>query len=173
VLVSSALVRNSTISGNVATGSAVDEGRGGGVFVGPDGDLQLTATTVTDNSAAGSGGGIYDASLGDAAIASSIVAGNDAPAGADCSVAAPGVPPSQGGNVFGTEGCGDPRSSDILTADPGLGPLGDNGGTTQTHALLPGSPAIGNGLDLGLRIDQRGVPRGTDPDSGSYEVPEP
>lgn len=44
--------------------------------------------------------------------------------------------------------------------DPGLGPLADNGGLTQTHALLPGSTAIDGG-DLGLLspppADQRGV----------------
>jgi hypothetical protein len=54
--------------------------------------------------------------------------------------------------------------------DPGLGQLDDNGGPTRTHALLPGSPAIGHGHPLGLKTDQRGVRRDTDPDSGAYEA---
>jgi hypothetical protein len=51
--------------------------------------------------------------------------------------------------------------------DPVLGPLANNGGTTQTHALLPGSPAIDAGSSGGCRdnvgaqlaTDQRGFPR--------------
>ena len=35
-----------------------------------------------------------------------------------------------------------------VTGDPLLGPLADNGGPTQTHALLPGSPALDAGLAL-------------------------
>src|SRR5262249_22254682 len=33
----------------------------------------------------------------------------------------------------------------LLNVNPALGPLADNGGRTQTHALLPGSPAIDAG----------------------------
>ena len=45
---------------------------------------------------------------------------------------------------------------------PNLGPLANNGGLTETHALLPGSPAIDAG-DPGvafdaLEFDQRGDP---------------
>ena len=36
---------------------------------------------------------------------------------------------------------------DTIQSDPMLGPLTDNGGVTQTHALLPGSPAIDSGDD--------------------------
>jgi len=44
--------------------------------------------------------------------------------------------------------------------DPILGPLANNGGPTQTLALLPGSPAIDEGDDqLCPTTDQRGVPR--------------
>jgi hypothetical protein len=48
-----------------------------------------------------------------------------------------------------------------VTGDPKLGPLQFNGGPTRTHALLPGSPAIGAGnhdaMPLGFTFDQRGV----------------
>ena len=51
--------------------------------------------------------------------------------------------------------------------DPLLGPLADNGGPTQTHALLAGSPAIDAGDPLAVagmngvpEFDQRGMPFG-------------
>lgn len=45
----------------------------------------------------------------------------------------------------------------VLGPDPMLGPLAFNGGTTRTHDLLPGSPAINAGSNpLALATDQRG-----------------
>jgi hypothetical protein len=60
---------------------------------------------------------------------------------------------------------------DTISADPLLGPLGDNGGATRTHALLPGSPAIDKGGDTGLSFDQRDLPRviGSKLDIGAVE----
>jgi len=43
-----------------------------------------------------------------------------------------------------------------------LGPLQNNGGPTDTHALLPGSPAIDTGISGGPNTDQRGFPRPID-----------
>jgi hypothetical protein len=44
--------------------------------------------------------------------------------------------------------------------DPLLGPLADNGGPTQTMALLAGSPARGSGSRAyATATDQRGLPR--------------
>ena len=70
----------------------------------------------------------------------------------------------------------------ILGVDPGLGPLTGNGGPTQTHALLTGSPAIDHGpLPVaafpGNENDQREagfarVVNGT-ADIGAFEVQEP
>jgi hypothetical protein len=60
-----------------------------------------------------------------------------------------------------------------LNADPLLGPLADNGGPTQTHALLPGSPAIDAALLANCPpTDQRGVirPQGTGCDIGAFEL---
>jgi hypothetical protein len=61
-------------------------------------------------------------------------------------------------------------SSDPL--DPLLGPLANNGGPTQTHALLAGSPAIDKGDNTGApATDQRGVARPRDGDgNGSLLV---
>src|SRR5438445_9115074 len=51
-------------------------------------------------------------------------------------------------NLLGTTaGCqitGD-VTTDVVSPDPGLLPLGDNGGSTLTHALKPTSPAIDAG----------------------------
>ena len=76
-----------------------------------------------------------------------------------------------GGLTNGTLG------NQVGIANPGLGPLTNKGGPTQTIALLPGSPAIDKGsnlLDGGLTTDQRGpgfvrVYNGT-VDIGAYEL---
>lgn len=71
-------------------------------------------------------------------------------------------------NATGSNSCGTPA----LTDDPNLGPLADNGGPTQTMALLPGSPAINAGTNDGCpETDQRGVtrPQGSQCDIGAYE----
>jgi hypothetical protein len=59
-------------------------------------------------------------------------------------------------------------------ADPMLGPLQENGGPTPTHALLPGSPALGSITSRGRLCknpDRRGVPRTPPCDIGAYEAP--
>jgi hypothetical protein len=76
------------------------------------------------------------------------------------------------GNSTGGSGYAD---TDILDVDPMLGPLADNGGPTQTHALLPGSPAIDAGDNADApEFDQRGpgFPRIVNGiiDIGSFEV---
>jgi hypothetical protein len=60
----------------------------------------------------------------------------------------------------------------ILTTDPLLGPLVNNGGFTQTMALSAGSSAIDTGNDATCAsTDQRGVarPQGAHCDMGAYE----
>jgi hypothetical protein len=57
-----------------------------------------------------------------------------------------------------------------VSADPKLGPLQWNGGPTQTHQLLPGSPAIAMGDNTAqFAIDQRGTgyPRTTGPNASA------
>jgi hypothetical protein len=61
---------------------------------------------------------------------------------------------------------------DLPNVDPLLGPLEDNGGPTDTHSLLAGSPAISAGnLPSCTAVDQRGATRGSDGacDIGAYE----
>ncbi|MBK8312493.1 MAG: hypothetical protein IPL01_00090 [Acidobacteria bacterium] len=51
-----------------------------------------------------------------------------------------------------------------------LAPLGNYGGPTQTHALLPGSPAINAGTSSGApSADQRGIARVGATDIGAFE----
>ena len=55
-----------------------------------------------------------------------------------------------------------------------LGPLAANGGSTQTHALLAGSPAINAENDATAPpADQRGLPRAGQSDIGSFEFQGP
>jgi hypothetical protein len=70
--------------------------------------------------------------------------------------------------------CGSPA----LTSDPHLAGLADNGGSTPTFALLPGSPAIDAGNDAVCaanpvnNLDQRGEirPQGDHCDIGAFEL---
>jgi uncharacterized repeat protein (TIGR01451 family) len=60
-----------------------------------------------------------------------------------------------------------------VAADPGLAPLADNGGPTDTMALPPNSPAIDAGTSVGCPpTDQRGIARsqGTACDIGAFEL---
>ena len=73
-----------------------------------------------------------------------------------------------GYNLIGNpEGASNLSINDFQNETPGTGPLKNNGGPTLTHALLPGSLAIGNGSSVGTPlVDQRGFPR----KSSSYDI---
>jgi len=79
-------------------------------------------------------------------------------------------------SAYGCAVSGD-TTGNIIGPDPQLGPLGDNGGLTTTHALLAGSPTIEAGITTAgdgtlIATDQRGVhrPQGTRADIGVYEA---
>src|SRR5207249_38813 len=76
--------------------------------------------------------------------------------GGDCFNVIGSVVTDDGHNIVEDNSCGFTGG-----ADPMLGPLANNGGPTQTHALLPGSIAI-DAVPLSScaqLIDQRGVSR--------------
>jgi hypothetical protein len=78
-----------------------------------------------------------------------------------------GITNGVSGNLVG--GNGNP------VIDPCLGPLQNNGGPTQTMALLPGSPAIGQADNpFAPKTDQRGKVRldrhGEPTDIGAFET---
>ncbi len=172
------VMKNCTISNNSGRGS------GGGIAT-LGAPLALNNCTISGNTAqgirnarTGTGGGI----AGAAALANTIVAGNTADAGQpqDCAASLT----SQGYNLIqDTTGCAitGVTTGNITGQAPLLGSLADNGGRTQTRALLLGSPAIdaGNPATPGSAgpaceaTDQRGVsrpqPGGGRCDIGAYE----
>jgi hypothetical protein len=79
---------------------------------------------------------------------------------------------STGHNLDSDGSCFLTATGDLPKRDPLLGALTDNGGPTDTQALLPGSPAIDAGSADGCpQHDQRGVarPQGAGCDIGAYE----
>ena len=156
-----------TGGGGVA-GLAGGPGNGGGINQAGAGGT-LTHDTVTANVASGSGGGL-NASGGALTIGNSIVASNQ---GVTAAMNCAGMITDTGGNVtFGDASC----PSGFLNADPKLASaLADNGGPTQTLALLSGSAAIGHVTTCVLASDQRGAARpvGSACDSGAYEFAPP
>lgn len=193
-------IANSTISNNQAIG-----GYGGGILDGYNATVPITvlSSTISGNSAgflAGVeileydgrvvsstiafnhegtaskyGAGLY---VRDAAVdlESTIIANNTYAGGGD--------PDDVGGTATGTlTGANNligystiPVPNDtILLQSPMLGPLAYHGGTTRTHMLLSGSPAIDAGNNaLNASYDQRGdgYPRmiGSAADIGAYEL---
>ncbi len=156
-------VLNSTISSNEAS-------MGGGVHL-AGGSLDLTSTTISSNNADVAGGGLNVASGSTATTINSIFAGNTSVLDPDAS----GTVNSGGNNLFGnTTGLTivGTTSGNQLNVNPLLGLLQNNGGPTETHALLTGSPAIDAGSNLVPAIDQRSTtrPQGTEFDIGAFEA---
>jgi predicted outer membrane repeat protein len=155
-----ATITNSTFGGNESAGGALTLSNGG--------DVTLVNSTVSANTATGAAeaGGLRVAGAPSSfSIANSIVHGNGP---RDCKAVNGGVITSQGGNVTGDAAC----AAGPL-ADPRLGPLQDNGGQTDTFALLAGSAALDAGTAPGCpATDQRGLarPQGAACDSGAFEL---
>ena len=174
-------VTNSTISGNQTYGF------GGGIF-NMGGAVTINCSTITNNSAidldsgqGSDGGGIYSSPFSGSRvqIKSSIIALNTATYNRNLSndENKDGSFVSHGFNLIGTnEGAatyfpaGNPNANNDIVGtssspvDPMLNANGlqNNGGPTQTIALLPGSPAIDKGnsttaAGVHLTVDQRGV----------------
>jgi hypothetical protein len=180
----------STISGNTSNG-----GRGAGIDV-ESGTATLTSCTISNNTlnggSTGGGGGLGVFNGSTVNLKNTIIAKNTAPTGPDLA----GPITSKGYNLIGnskdapaiTKATGDQIGIDSAQIDPKLGPLHDNGGPTQTQALLPGSPAIDKGDSSGTKpntgepftTDQRGFALPVDSplinnasdgsDIGAYEV---
>ena len=174
-------VTNSTFSGNTA--SAPRAGAFGGGIGNEGGTLTVTNSTFSGNSA-NFGGGI--ATIGTLAVSNSTLSGNSAnfgggivnfgtmhlsntiiansSSGGDCANAGPII--TNINNLVEDGTC-----SPAFSGDPLLGPLQDNGGPTETHLLLFGSPAIDNGDNVTCEAtDQRGVMRPIDGDGDGIVV---
>src|SRR5262249_17268449 len=70
---------------------------------------------------------------------------------------------------YGGSAEGNPNSATVLSSDVKVGPLANNGGTTETRALLAGSPAIDAGGAGCPDSDQRGATRVGQCDIGAFE----
>jgi hypothetical protein len=153
-------IDNSTIAGNQATGGGYNFsfGSGGGIDNGA-GTLSINNSTVADNQAktlivstlgGGNGGGISGAPQ----MYDTILADNTASYAPDLD----GSVTSLGHNLIGnTTGGSGFVASDLLNANADLGPLQNNGGPTQTMALLAGSSAVNTGdITNAPAYDQRG-----------------
>jgi parallel beta-helix repeat protein len=144
-----AFLTNCTISGNSTPGNGGGIYNGDGVFT-VHRSLFLTNCTISNNMATGGiseGCGIYNASSVIRAR-NTIIAGNTAIfKRADFS----GSLSSLGHNLIG-DTVGVPISGDTVgnlrNVGAALGPLANNGGATQTHALSYCSPAINAGADV-------------------------
>jgi predicted outer membrane repeat protein len=160
-------VANSTFSANTAA-------TGGGL------DLIKSGTTVRNstfsgNSATTLGGGIHIENT-TLTLVNTIVAMS--PSGGNCA----GGIINGGRNLDSGSSCNwGTGLQSMSNTDPLMGPLADNGGTTKTHALLDGSPAINRG-DAAVcsaspvnGVDQRGVarPQGIRCDIGAFEKENP
>ena len=174
---------NCTISGNNATaftGGLTVLGAGGSATT-----ASLTNCTVTSNTGPTEGGIATvdndNLSATTTTLKNNIVANNSNPnltvIGANASVV------SQGFNLASDNSAALlDEATDQNNANPSLGALANNGGPTQTHALLTGSDALDKGQSPGPDTDQRGNPRpvnittinpatgGNDADIGAYEA---
>ncbi len=165
---------NDTIAGNFAND-------GGGVF--NDDTITLTNDTIAYNSVVSFGGGLDNRAT--ATLDNTIVALNI------LGIGFPPVADQIDGNVFGSYdliglgeagGLTNSNGNQVGVANTGLAAgLADNGGPTQTIALLAASPAVDagsadiNGVTVPI-TDQRGAQRGpagldagSAPDIGAYE----
>ena len=163
---SSATINDSTLSNNSSAN------RGGAIYTRGASEVSLNNSTISGNSAA-SGAGVYvngssftisnttvvDNSSPDSAvsfagsflyISNSIIA--NTVSSSDCRRIMSNVT-LDAQSIIGDGSCG----GTALTVGLQLGPLADNGGPTQTHALLEGSPARDRGdLITCTQFDQRG-----------------
>jgi hypothetical protein len=188
-----ASINRATIDNNTAARYS------GGIHMQGDGTLRLTNVTISNNTA-DFGGGMFNTGSGETIVLNSTFADNNMTGGGSGS----GVMnfstvsfkntiisgsdndlcdnrafwTSLGHNLESGDTCLFTEIGDHQNTDPVLGPLALNGGITQTHALLEGSPAIDAGVNTGCpAFDQRSISRPRDGndngvatcDIGAYE----
>lgn len=163
-------IRNSTVADNVADGGPGLAYAGGLELLA---SAQLQGVTVTGNRVGGtksSSGGNITFGIVPPTVSGSIIADGrgTAPSTSNCS----GALTSHGGNIEDAGQCGFTSASDRGMTDPRLGPLQDNGGATDTRALLAGSQAIDLAEACAVDVDQRGTtrPQGPACDAGAFEL---
>lgn len=188
---------DSTVSGNKANDT------GGGIY--SNGTVNLYFDTIADNFVAGETGETEETTDADAGsgaggagvntfgggtvllsntlLANNLVGSALANCGASGGATTTANIIDDGYSLDSGSSCDLHAGGDLSNVDPQIGPLANNGGPTETHALLSGSPAINAGSDPGVTftvlgasfnpaaVDQRGIARNNTPDIGAYEVP--
>jgi uncharacterized repeat protein (TIGR01451 family)/CSLREA domain-containing protein len=158
------------------------------------GQLELTNVTIAENSATDNGAGLYnrsDTTVLNATMNHNLGGGpgtggnvyNDTasisfrnsilanPDGEENCFNSEGFITSSGNNLESADTCGFNQASDQKNTVPLLGPLQDNGGSTFTFALLPGSPAIDTGTNTFCpATDQRNAARPADGDGNGSAI---
>ncbi len=185
ILNADGFLTNTTISGNQASGNG-----GGVLFFSNVGSFKLSVSSCTiANNTGRSGGGLRTFTSSGAGntsattLRNSIIANNTVP-NLDAGTSGGGAATitSQGFNLTSDNSNKFlNQATDQINKDPLLGPLANNYSPNQTHALLPGSPAIDKGKSFGLALDQRRIkrpqddaqlpnaPEGDGADIGAYE----
>ncbi len=151
---------NTTLASNTAT-------TGGALY--SMGTLTLVNTTIAYNQAATIGGGL-EVTGGTATLYNTLIAQNTAGSPSSPSDVGGTLSSSSSNNLiastFAAGGLSSASNGNLIGANAGLAPaLADNGGPTQTIALLAGSAAIdaGDNTIAGISVptvDQRGALRG-------------
>jgi hypothetical protein len=154
-------VSNSTVSGNRSNNN------GGGIYNEFSGAvMNLFNSTITnniadnDNNGSGNGGGVA-VNSGTVNVKNTIIAGNFDSPNANTASENPDVSGTfnnQGNNLIGINTgsnfvAGGLIGSAANPVDALLAPLANNGGSTQTHALLSGSLAINAGSNTSIPAD--------------------
>jgi len=169
-----------TVNGSTFVQNFADQGSGGGIYNGTATIATVTNCTFTDNYASGNGGGVYNYSP--LTVVNCTISGNTSQYGggiyngATLTINNTIVAGNTGEDIYGPvqatsnnnligNGTGITNLSQISSSNligtiadhinPLLGPLQNNGGPTETMALLPGSPAINAG-SVGLAVDTNG-----------------
>jgi len=128
---------------------------------GNGGNIRNEATaTLVNVTIANSPSGVGLRNSGPITLTNTILAGNSPN---NCLISTPIT--SNGYNLDSGATCALSGATDLVSVDPRLAPLGDNGGPTWTHALELTSPAL-DGVVAGYcpPTDQRGFPRPIDGD---------
>ncbi len=173
-------IMNVTVSSNFA-------GAGGGLYNEADGGnagANTVYATFANNTATadGGGGGLHSIiHEGNASVTLSATIISNGPGGSPDCARSGGAIISTGYNLDGDDTCNLTQGNDQPAVNVGLLSLAFNApGTTATHALSAGSPAVDNvhdggaGCGTALTTDQRGAPRpapaGGMCDSGAFEL---
>ena len=141
-------ISDSTLTNNVG-------GQGGAIY--SSGNFSLANVTISQNTARNAGSSIFNTSARSVSVLNTIIGMDNSPSvsslqGAFISYGNNLITDARNSTGF-TNGTNGDQVSDNNAINPLLGNLADNGGQTDTLALLPGSPAIDHGNNCVLSFN--------------------